>query len=207
MKARDVKKFLNITQPTLSKYAKEGLVRYTKINDRHYQYNEDDVYKLVGLGKTKKKKINVSYSRISCSNQTNQLKDQTNRIYEYCISKGIDLDRQLEDVKSGMNFDRKNFQNLIDMIIRGEVELVIVENKDRLVRFGFDLLESIFKYFGTKIFVINDKITNKSYEQELTEDLVSIIHYFSMKMYSNRRKLNKFKKELLNDNNKTSNSK
>lgn len=199
MKASEVKKILNITQPTLSKYFKIGLIRANVINSYHYEYFDEDVYKFIGIKKEKKNKINVSYSRVSTGSQSSQLKDQTNRIYEFCISKGINLDNQFEDIKSGMNFERKSFQKLIELVIKGEIELVIIENRDRLVRFGFELLELIFKYFGTKIFVINDKIENKSYERELTEDLVSIIHYFSMKMYSHRRKLNKMKKELIKE--------
>ena len=106
------------------------------------------------------------------------------------------MSEQYSDIKSGMNSDRKDFQELIRRVIRGEIELVVVENKDRLIRFGFDLLESIFNYFGCKILVLNDILDNKTYEQELTEDLISIIHYFTMKNYSHRRKLNKLRKEL-----------
>ena len=95
-----------------------------------------------------------------------------------------------------MTSDRKEFQEVLQMIIRGNVELLVIENKDRLVRFGYEILEQIFKYFGTKILVLNDILENKSYEQELTEDLFSIIHYFTMKNYSHRRKLNKLRKEL-----------
>lgn len=95
-----------------------------------------------------------------------------------------------------MSSDRKDFQEVLRLIIKGEVELLVIENKDRLVRFGYEILESIFKYFGTKILVLNDILENKSYEQELTEDLISIIHYFAMKNYSHRRKLNKLRKEL-----------
>ena len=73
---------------------------------------------------------------------------------------------------------------------------MLIENKDYLVRFGYEILESIFKYFGTKILVLNNILENRSYEQELTEDLISIIHYFTMKNYSHRRKLNKLRKEL-----------
>lgn len=58
------------------------------------------------------------------------------------------------------------------------------------------MLESFFKYFGTNILVLNDAIENKSYEQKLTEDLIFVIHYFTMKLYSHRRKLNKLRKEL-----------
>ena len=120
----------------------------------------------------------------------------TNRIYESCISKGIVLDEQIEDIKSGMSFDRKGFDELCQEVIRGNVEMIVIENKDRLMRFGYEMFEKFFRYFGTKILVLNDEISNKSYEQELTDDLISIIHYFSMKSYSHRRKLNKLRKEL-----------
>jgi putative resolvase len=198
VKASEVRKILNITQPTLSKYANNGLISFIKINKYHYEYNDEDVYKIIGIKKDKRSRKIVSYSRVSTGIQKSQLDDQSNRIYEYSISKGLNLDEQYKDIKSGMNFERKSFQELIENVIKGNIELVIVENKDRLVRFGFELIELIFRYFGAKILVINDTISNKNYQQELTEDLVSIIHYFSMKMYSHRRKLNKLKKELLN---------
>lgn len=85
------------------------------------------------------------------------------------------------------------------MIFKGEVDTLVIENKDRLTRFGFDMLEKFFKYFGTKVLVLNDSVENKTYEQELTEDLISVIHYFTMKSYSHKRKLNKLRKELEND--------
>ena len=90
-------------------------------------------------------------------------------------------------------------KKLVEKIVKGKVELVVIENKDRLCRFGFELFESFCKYFKTKILVVND-LSEKTYEQELTEDLISIIHYFSMKSYSHRRKLNKLAKELENKN-------
>ena len=199
MKAKDVKKILNVTQPTLSKYVKTGILKVIKINAYHYEYLDEDVYKLIGNKNFKKEKYNISYSRVSSQQQIQSLKEQSQRIYEYCISKGIDLQQQFEDIKSGMSFDRKNFSNLIEKVIKGEIGLIIIENKDRIVRFGFEMLELIFKYYGTKILVINDSTSNKTYEQELSDDLISIIHHFSMKMYSNRRKLNKIKKILLQE--------
>lgn len=195
MKAKEVLKLLQITRVTLWSYVKSGKIHGTKINNR-YIYNDDDVYALIGIKKDRKNKINISYSRVSTQSQKDQLKDQTKRIYESCITRNVKIDEQIEDIKSGMNGERKGFNKLLQKVIQGDVELIIIENKDRLIRFGFDVLETIFRYFGTKILVLNDALDNKSYEQELTEDLISIIHYFTMKSYSHRRKLNKMRKIL-----------
>jgi len=63
-----------------------------------------------------------------------------------------------------MSSDRKEFQEILQLIVKGEVEVLVIENKDRLVRFGYEILEQIFKYFGCKILVLNDILENKSYE-------------------------------------------
>ena len=212
MKAKQVMSKLNITRPTLCKYVKQGTLKVHKLSNGRYDYDEDSVYAFLGIKHKKLTKFNISYSRVSTQSQREHLKDQSNRIYESCISRGIRLDKQFEDIKSGMDANRKGFQSVIDLVVQGKVDLLIIENKDRLTRFNFDALEYIFKCFGTKIIVLNDTLDNKSCEQELTEDLISIIHYFTMKSYSHRRKLNKIRKELeqeLSDehkNNQTSNS-
>lgn len=196
MKAKDVRSILGITQQTLYNWTKEGKIKFQKISDHLNIYDDNSVYALIGNKQNKRNKKIISYSRVSTKNQKEQLKEQTQRIYDSCISRGIKLDKQLEDIKSGMSEDRPGFQELIRMVVKNEVELVVVENKDRLIRFGYSTIESIFKYFGTNILVLNDTIENKTYEQELTEDLISIIHYFTMKSYSHRRKLNKLRKDL-----------
>ena len=196
MKSKEVIKILGVTRTTLTKYVKEGTIKVTKMKNGYYNYDDDSVYAFIGLKKKKHNSKIISYARVSTQNQKEQLKAQSNRIYESCISKGIVLDEQIEDIKSGMSFDRKGFDELCQEVIRGNVEMIVIENKDRLMRFGYEMFEKFFRYFGTKILVLNDEISNKSYEQELTDDLISIIHYFSMKSYSHRRKLNKLRKEL-----------
>lgn len=198
MKAKDVLKVLNISRITLMKYLKLGYISAIKLPNGQYDYNDDTVYAFIGQKKEKKNKKIISYSRVSTQNQKSQLKEQSQRIYNSCVSKGIKLDEQIEDIKSGMLSDRKGFNYICQEIIKGNVELLVIENKDRLLRFGYEIFEDFFKYFGTKILVLNDTLENKTYEQELTEDLISIIHYFTMKSYSHRRKLNKLRKELEN---------
>ncbi len=199
MKAKEVLHLLGITRQTLYNYLKQGKIKLkTKYNKTFYEYDDDSVYQLIGNINQKSNRKIISYSRVSTQNQKEQLKEQTQRIYNSCISRNIKLDEQFEDIKSGMNHDRPKFQELIRLVIGGRVQLIVVENKDRLVRFGFETLEQIFKYFGTRILVLNDSLENKTYEQELTEDLISIIHYFTMKSYSHRRKLNKLQKDIEN---------
>jgi len=200
MKAKEVRELLGVTQNTLNNYINKGLLRYTAINKYHYIYNDEDVYKL--LGRKQKERYNVTYSRVSLSKQKNDLVSQKKRLYDFAISSGFTLEKELSDVRSGMNFiDRKGFNELLDDVISRKVDTVFIENKDRIARFGFDLIEKLFKSYGTKIVVLS-QADNLTYEQELTQDLISIIHHFSMKSYSNRRKLNKLKAELKEDNKK-----
>lgn len=196
MKAREVLKILGITRPTLSKYVKNNIINVLATHNGQHVYDDESVYAFIGLKKKRKNRINVIYARTS-NPPKKYAEEQATRLLNYCTSNGISVDEQIIDVKSGMNFNRDGLNKLIEKIVKGNIELIIIENKDRLCRFGFELFESFCKYFKTKILVVND-LSEKTYEQELTEDLISIIHYFAMKSYSHRRKLNKLTKELEN---------
>jgi len=165
-----------------------------KINPHHYEYDEKEVYNLIN--KDQSERINVTYARVSLNKQKEELKRQNERLYDFCITNGYTIGEQMQDIKSGMNFtERKQFIKLIDKVINHEVDKVIIENKDRLARFGFELLKEMFRKHGTEIIVMSE-VDNKSYEQELTDDLISIIHYYSMKSYSYRRQLHNAQKAL-----------
>lgn len=195
MKSSKVKQILNVTQQTLSNYISKGLLHPIKLSKTHYEYDEDEVYALLGKNKINDRLV-ITYARVSLPKQKQDLERQIERLYSYAINNGYTISEQLSDIKSGMEFNkRKNFIKLINLVCENRVKTVIIENKDRLVRFGFDLLKEVFKQHGTEIIVMSDT-PNKSYEQELTDDLISIIHYYSMKSYSNRRKLNNAEKIL-----------
>ena len=199
MKAKEVLNILNIGHRTLGTYVKKGLLNPIKINTNHYEYDPEEVFSILGK---KKERYNITYSRVSLPKQKNDLKTQTKRLYDFAISNGYPIKEQIEDVKSGMSFeDRKGFVKLLKKVTNYEVKTVIIEHKDRLVRFGFELVKMLFEKYGTNIIIISDDETNKTYEQELTDDLLSIIHYYSMKSYSYRRKLNNAVKALKTDDN------
>ena len=199
MKAKEVLNILNIGHRTLGTYVKKRLLNPTKINTNHYDYDPEEVFAILGKNK---ERYNITYSRVSLHKQKNDLKTQTKRLYDFATSNGYLIKDQIEDVKSGMSFeDRKGFVKLLKKVTNYEVKNVIIEHKDRLVRFGFELVKMLFEKYGTNIIIISDDETNKTYEQELTDDLLSIIHYYSMKSYSYRRKLNNAAKALKTDDN------
>lgn len=194
--AKEIKNKLNICSQTLYNWRIQGKIQYKIINQRLFLYNIESIEGF----KPEQKRKNVIYSRVSNTKQHEDLKRQTKLLQEYMVTKGIIPEIIFEDIASGMNENRDNFNKLLLLVFKNEVDTVFITYSDRLIRFGFNLLKSIFLNFGTRIEIIN-ATKEEDFQQELTNDLVSIIHHFSMKMYSNRRKvLKNIKKELLQNN-------
>ncbi|KXG76214.1 hypothetical protein AN619_11710 [Thermotalea metallivorans] len=115
------------------------------------------------------------------------------------IAKGYSFE-VVTDIGSGINYNKKGLNQLIDMIIASEVEKIVVLYKDRLLRFGYELIENLCSKYGTAIEIIDN--TEKTEEQELVEDLVQIVTVFSCKLQDRRAsKAKKIIKELLADDN------
>ena len=189
MKSGQVLKTLRITRPTLAKYIKEGYIKGKLLPNGQYDYDTNSVYSFLNKGFTRK---TVIYARVSTAKQKPDLENQVNTLISYMNEKGIGVDEVYKDIKSGMHFDRKGFNELLDAVMNNEIEKVYITYKDRFARLSFDLMVKLFSNFGTEIVVIN-KIENNQ-EKELYEDLMSVIHSFSMKLYSGRRK--KLKEEI-----------
>ena len=92
------------------------------------------------------------------------------------------------DIASGLSFDRKNFRELLDLVINRHIKTVIIKDKDRLSRISFDMWRDLFKSFNCELIVMNELVSSSSEEKEIFEDIISLIHCFSMRMYSARRK-------------------
>ena len=127
----------------------------------------------------------VTYTRVSSSGQKVDLQNQQAFIETFVVSRGIAVDLHLSDVGSGLNYNRKNFLKLMDMVENDEVSELIVAHKDRLVRFGFEYFERLCQKHNTKLTVIN--LESCSPEEEFTQDLISIIHCFSSRLYGLRK--------------------
>ena len=188
MKAKKVLELTGIHRATLSRYVKEGKIRVTPLPNKTYSYNEDDVYSILGV---EKKRKNVIYARVSTYKQKVDLANQEQVIEEYMNKNGVRVDKIYNDIKSGMTLDRKGFMKLLNDVQSNEIDTVYILYKDRLARLSYELVVKLFNKSNTRIHIVNQAV--KSDEQELFEDLMQVIHGFSMKMYSKRR----FAKKLL----------
>lgn len=186
MKAKKVLKLLNITRPTLCKYMKTGKLTGKKSVAGQWNYDEESVYSLLGFTKTQRHA--VIYARVSTSKQKNDLENQKDTLKAFCAKNGIVISEIYQDIGSGINFDRLGFSKLLDDVINHKVNKVFITCKDRLSRISFALFENLFNEFDCKIVVLNEINDEKILEKEIFKEIVDLIHSFSMKMYSQRRK-------------------
>lgn len=187
MKAKDVMNILGITRGTLYNYAKDGTITYTVLDNGYYDYHEDSVFKIM----KKDKRQNVIYARVSTYKQKKDLDTQVKKLKSYCNDNKINVDKVFSEIASGIDFDRTQFNLLIELVLDYKVKNIYISNKDRLTRLSFKTIKFLFSKFYTNIIVVND-IPNQSNDNEIFQELISIIHIFSTTMYSNRRK-NKMK--------------
>lgn len=195
MKANEVLKFLNVTRPTLSSYVKNGYIKAERTRTGYYDYDRESVFQ---FRNKEIDRINVIYSRVSTAKQKKDLENQTELLETYCNKNGIIIGQTFSDVGSGINFDRKAFQDLLHAVLNYKVKKVFITYKDRLSRISFPLFKDIFEKFGCEIVVLNETNDEKLIEKEIFSEIISLIHCFSMKVYSNRRKekLKLMKKDL-----------
>ena len=126
------------------------------------------------------------YARVSTPKQKTDLENQIKFLRQYLVSKGLNPEYVYSDIASGMNEDRKGLNEMMSDIISGKISKVVISHKDRLTRFGFGYLKTIFSKYNTEIEIVNLE-DEKSFQDELSEDLIAIIHHFSMKFYGKRK--------------------
>lgn len=185
MKAKEVLKILKISRPTLTKYVKEQKILVQELPNGFYDYDEDSVLK---VAKISTERNSVIYARVSTPKQKKDLENQIQTITEYANKNGYKIDGVYSDISSGLNYDRKSFSELLNLILERKVKNVFIKDKDRLTRVSFDLWENLFKQFNCNLIVVNETQNNETEEKEIFADIISLLHCFAMRMYSSRRK-------------------
>ena len=193
--AKEAKNILKINATTLKSWKDKGILSYKKLSDKKILYDIDSVLNNSDMVDNR---LNVIYARVSNTKQHNDLLNQIELVKSYCITNGIKISKVYQDIASGMNENRKDFNILINDVISGKIKNIYISFKDRLTRFGFDYFKNLFQKYNVNIIILDElEESNKTFQDELTEDLISIIHHFSMKLYSNRREKFKNIKKIL----------
>lgn len=188
-------KILGVSAQTLRNWDAKGKLHPHHTSSNGYRYYSQEQLNQVMNIKPKLDRLVIGYCRVSSNKQKDDLERQIENMKIYLTAQGKPYEI-ITDIGSGINYNNKGLKELIQRITQSEVEKIVVLYKDRLLRFGFELVEYIASLHDCNIEVIDN--TEKTEQQELIEDLVQIITVFSCKLQGKRsNKTRKLVKELI----------
>lgn len=193
LRPEEASKLLKVTVRTLEMWECKGQIKCIRTKGGHRRFLLSDVIsRLPEESKPKQQREKICYCRVSTSSQKEDLERQV----DFFRLKYPDY-RIIKDIGSGINFKRKGFNSILSLALQGNLQTLVVTHKDRLCRFGFDLIETIIKHTDGEIVVLDHQQTSP--EKELVNDLLSIITVFSSRLYGLRSHSlrNKIKTEAL----------
>lgn len=198
-KPKEASQYIGRSISTLQRLDYSGKLKAhrTTTNRRYYTKEQLDTF----LGKkAQTRRLQIAYARVSSYEQKPELQHQLDYIRNYVNAKGIILDQEITDIGSGLNYNRKKWNQLMDLVEENKVGKIYIAYKDRFIRFGYDWFNHFCQKHGCDIVVLNNP--SLSPEEELTQDLLTILHVFSSRSYGIRKYQKQIKKELMeNDSN------
>lgn len=184
MTSKEVMEALGVSRSTLYNYVNKGLIRVTeyqmpKLMGRN-NYDKSDVLALLGQGLRSKDKEVVAYLRVKGNSKeaNEKMLEQKSRVLQFSSARGVSLDNIYEDRSDSVTTDwglRPGLCNLIEAILRAEVGAIIIDTKCRLSRFGMEVYELLFKYYGVKLVVINEVLGDPYYQSEQSDDIARVL--------------------------------
>src|SRR5579859_5315142 len=185
---------------TLQKWDRKGILKAHRSPTNRRYYTHDQYLQYRGLV-AQEQGLTIVYARVSGVAQKPDLANQINALEAYCKQHSITLDEWMSDIGSGLNYKRKQFNRLMEMIELGQVRRLLIAHRDRLVRFGYDYFEAFCERHHTELVVINGEAMSP--EQELVRDLVAIVTVFSARLHGLRSYRKVLKDAALRDVNRT----
>lgn len=197
---KEASEFLGVSVPTMRRWETEGRITSYRTNGNHRRYDKNDLIR-IKCKEDDSFKITIAYCRVSSADQKQDLQRQIDNVSNYCIAKGYQF-KVISDLGSGLDYNKKGLKELIELICSEEIDKIVINYKDRLIRFGYEMIEQLCSIYNVKIEVINHT-EDKSYEEELVDDVLSVITVFSSKLYGSRshklKKINNINKSMFKD--------
>ena len=176
---------LGVSKQTLRRWEKSKELLPDKISEGKTRYYRLD--KLLGCEK-RERDLTVAYARVSGHDQKKDLETQAKLLSTYCMKQGWNFE-VIQDLGSGMNYKKKGLKKLLDLIVGKRIVRLVVTHKDRLLRFGAELVFALCEIHHIEVVIINQG-EDLSFEEELAKDVLEIITVFSARMYGARSKKN-----------------
>lgn len=192
-KPKDFAELLGVSVKTLQRWDRDGILKANRTpTDRRY-YTYDQYLQFKGINTVEDNREIVIYARVSTRNQKDDLKNQVEFLKTFCNSKGMIVSQCIEDFGSGLNYNRKKWNQLLNEVMENKIKTIVISNKNRFIRFGYDWFEKFCEKFHTSIIVVNNETLSPN--EELVQDIISILHVFSCRLYG----LRKYKKQIKED--------
>ena len=192
-KPNEFGKMIGRTVNTLQRWDREGILKARRTPTNRRYYTEEYYYNIMGIQQENvEKQVNdvIIYARVSNQNQKDDLKNQVEFLKTYANAKGYIVSNIITDIGSGLNYNRKGFNSIL---YSEKKQKILISYKDRFVRFGYSWFDNFLKSKGSEIVVVSNQTLSP--QQELVEDLISIIQIFSCRIDG----LKKYKKKIKND--------
>ena len=192
-KPKDFAELLGVSVKTLQRWDRDGILKANRTpTDRRY-YTYDQYLQFKGIQTDNDIRDVVIYARVSTRNQKDDLQNQVEFLKQFCNAKGIIVNQCIEDLGSGLNYNRKKWNLLLEEVMENKIKTIVISSKDRFIRFGYDWFKKFCEKFNTKIIIVNNEALSP--KEELVQDIISILQVFSSRLYGLRKYKNQIKED------------
>jgi putative resolvase len=174
---------VGVSVNTLQRWDRTGKLVALRTPTNRRIYTDEHLTSIRGWRQPTERKV-VVYCRVSSQAQKPDLANQRRVLEQFCAARGVVVDEWIDEIGGGLNFKRKQFLSVVDQVITRQIGTLVVAHKDRLARFGFDLLSHLCEISACDLVVMNTE--SLSPEREMVEDLMTIVHCFSSRLYGLR---------------------
>ncbi|MBD2505366.1 IS607 family transposase [Anabaena azotica] len=187
----DAAALLGVSVKTVRRWADAGKLKYERTPTGHRRFFISDIKKITPRDISKlEERITINYARVSSHDQKEDLTRQIQVLEAFSSANGWQFET-ISDLGSGLNYQKKGLQKLLKRIMQGDIGRLVLTHKDRLLRFGSELVFAMCEEFETEVVIINKSSDEVSFEQELVTDMIELITVFSARLYGSRSRKNK----------------